>query len=81
MVANPTTGPFRLPVSHRQWYGLFAVGVALGMLIMGLVYEVLTSPLVGPVSIAEAVGLAFVVFWAFFVIGPLSPFATQKEDN
>lgn len=66
--------PFNLPVSFREW-ALLAVGaLPISLYIMGLAEGIVERMFLGPISVAEAIGLLFAVVWFVGVIGPMSPF-------
>lgn len=71
---TPKTGPWGLPVSMKSWVLLAVAGFVIALFVMGLVYELTESALIGPVSFAEFAGLSFALVWFVAVIGPLSPF-------
>lgn len=74
-------GPWGLPVSGRAWYVLFAFGILVSFLTMGLVYELTQRSFVGPVSVPEASGLFFFIVWSMLVIGPFSPFSIRGDTD
>lgn len=79
-INQKSAAPFDFPFSKRKWYLFLVLGTVFGFLVMGIVNELTRSSLLGPISVAEAVGFAFLFVWYMAGIGPLSPFRVNHDQ-
>jgi uncharacterized membrane protein (DUF441 family) len=77
----PQDAPFNIPVSWKAWVAAQIGVMLMTLLTMGVAYEVTQQTLYGPVSVAEATGLAFYVVVGTGFLGPYSPFKARGETD